>query len=58
MDQTMPNSSLRHGRGIARRQFITGASALAAMATLPATPRAQADTLFDPIIPPQPTAGL
>lgn len=54
MDQTMPNSSLRHGRGIARRQFITGASALAAMATLPATPRAQADTLFDPIIPPNP----
>lgn len=50
----MPNSSLRHGRGIARRQFITGASALAAMATLPATPRAQADTLFDPIIPPNP----
>lgn len=54
MDQTMPNSSLRHGRSIARRQFITGASALAAMATLPATPRAQADTLFDPIIPPNP----
>lgn len=54
MDQTMPNSSLRHGRGIARRQFITGASALTAMATLPATPRAQADTLFDPIIPPNP----
>jgi CopA family copper-resistance protein len=54
MDQTMPNSSLRHGRGIARRQFITGASALAAMATLPATPCAQADTLFDPIIPPNP----
>ncbi|MCI1243126.1 MAG: copper resistance system multicopper oxidase [Acetobacter fabarum] len=50
----MPNSSLRHGRGIARRQFITGASALAAMATLPATPCAQADTLFDPIIPPNP----
>ncbi|MFT8814166.1 copper resistance system multicopper oxidase [Acetobacter fabarum] len=50
----MPNSSLRHGRGIARRQFITGASALAAMATLPATPRAQADTVFDPIMPPNP----
>ncbi|MFT8369970.1 MAG: copper resistance system multicopper oxidase [Acetobacter sp.] len=50
----MPNSSLRHGRGIARRQFITGASALAAMATLPATPHAQADTLSAAIIPPNP----
>jgi FtsP/CotA-like multicopper oxidase with cupredoxin domain len=54
MDQTMPNSSLRHGRGIARRQFITGASALAAMTTLPAVPRAQADTLSAPVIPPNP----
>ncbi|MDE7547101.1 copper resistance system multicopper oxidase [Acetobacter fabarum] len=50
----MPNSSSHRGRGIARRQFITGASALAAIASLPATPRAQADTLFAPTIPPTP----
>lgn len=52
----MPSPSPRCGRGIARRQFITGASALAALTGLPTLPRAQADTPFAPTMPTEPRA--
>lgn len=47
----MPKSLPRSGRGIARRQFITGASALAALSGLPPARRALADTPFATTIP-------
>ena len=46
MDHTMPIPSPRSGRGLARRQFITGASALATLSSLAHATRAQADTVF------------
>lgn len=48
---TMPRPSPDRGRGIARRQFITGASALAALTSLGTVPGARADTLFAPAVP-------
>lgn len=50
----MPMFSPLSGRSLARRQFITGASALAAMTGLPAARRAQADTPFATTIPADP----
>ena len=47
----MPILPPRSGRGLARRQFITGASALAALSSLAHASRAQADTVFAPTVP-------
>ncbi|MFT8419696.1 MAG: copper resistance system multicopper oxidase [Acetobacter sp.] len=50
----MPISPPRGGKGLARRQFITGASALATLSGLAAPLRAQADTPFAPTVPTSP----
>ncbi len=47
----MPILPPRSGRDLARRQFITGASALAALSSLTHASRAQADTVFTPTVP-------
>lgn len=51
LDHTMPILPPRSGRDLARRQFITGASALAALSSLTHASRAQADTVFTPTVP-------
>ncbi len=50
----MPVPSPHRGGGFARRQFITGASALAALTGLSRLPRAQADTPFGTPLPSAP----